>query len=50
MKRLCSLALIVFALASTQVALWAKGGGQISGKVSDQYRRGAGRGRNHIVS
>lgn len=34
MKRLCSLALIVFALASAQVALWAKGGGQISGKVS----------------
>ncbi len=35
MKRLCSLALILFALASTQVSLEAKAGGRISGKVSD---------------
>lgn len=35
MKRLCSLALIVFALASTQVLLEAKAGAKISGKVSD---------------
>ncbi len=40
MRRLFSLVLIVFALASTQVLLEAKAGGKISGKVSD----GAGEG------
>jgi hypothetical protein len=40
MKRLCSLALIVLAIASMQVVSEAKAGGTISGKVSD----GAGEG------
>jgi len=35
MKRLCSLTLIAFVLASTQVMLEAKAGAKISGKVSD---------------
>ena len=40
MKRLCGLAIIVFALASTPVALEAKAGGRISGKVSDSAGEG----------
>lgn len=35
MKRLFSLALLVFAIASTQVVVQAKAGGKVSGKVSD---------------
>ena len=40
MKRLCGLAIIVFALASTPVTLEAKAGGRISGKVSDSAGEG----------
>lgn len=40
MKRLCGLAIIVFVLASTPVALEAKAGGRISGKVSDAAGEG----------
>jgi hypothetical protein len=40
MKRLCSLILILLAFASTQLTLWAGGGGRISGKVSDDAGEG----------